>query len=134
MVPGIIFPGRAAEGKVREAPVTAVDLGAWGGQMAGRARAGGGSRSRGGAKSREAPPGDREILVEFHRVGNAVKVTAVDPDSLTEVSLVGDPAMGEAALARAAVRKLRYVLGRRAGAAKSPPEGKPGGGRGGTLV
>lgn len=57
---------------------------------------------------------ESRILLEFHRVGNAVKVSAVDPDSLVEASIVGDPALGEQALAKLAIRKLRYVLGRRA--------------------
>lgn len=117
--------------------------------MAGRARAGtgGGSGSRtggGGTAARQAGTrDDSEVLIEFHRVGNAVKVTAVDPASLTEVSLVGDPAMGEATLARAAVRKLRYVLERRSRGGQSTPKKLPGGrsgsgstgdDRGGTLV
>ena len=59
-------------------------------------------------------PGPREILLEFRFVGTSVKVSAVDPDTLTEVSIVGDPAAGEEALTRAAVRKLDFVL-RRAG-------------------
>lgn len=55
----------------------------------------------------------RQLIVEFHRVGAYVKVSAVDPVTLTEVSIVGDPGAGEAALTRAAVRKLDYVLGHR---------------------
>jgi len=54
----------------------------------------------------------REALIEFHQVGAYVKVSAVDPDTLTEVSIVGDPAAGQAALERAALRKLEYVLAR----------------------
>ena len=54
----------------------------------------------------------REALIEFHRVGAYIKVSAVDPDTLTEVSIVGDPAAGEEALTRTAVRKLDYVLKR----------------------
>ena len=61
-----------------------------------------------------AEPGD--IIIEFYRVGAYVKVSAVDTASLTEVSIVGDPAAGEEALKRAAVRKLEYVLARKAGA------------------
>ncbi len=53
---------------------------------------------------------NREALIEFHRVGAYVKVSAVDPETLTEVSIVGDPAAGEDALTRTAVRKLDYVL------------------------
>ena len=53
------------------------------------------------------------IIIEFYRVGAYVKVSAVDPATSTEVSIVGDPAAGEEALKRAAARKLQYVMGRR---------------------
>lgn len=53
-------------------------------------------------------------LVEYVKVGKFVKVMAVDPHSLEEVALVGDPARGAETLAREAVRKLEYVLSRRA--------------------
>ncbi len=58
-----------------------------------------------------------EILLEFQRVGGAVKVTAVDPATQIEVSIQGPASSGEAALRRTAIAKLRYVLSRRAGAA-----------------
>lgn len=57
--------------------------------------------------------GEREVIFEFVRVGGAVKVTAVDSASGVEVSIVGDPAAGEAALKRLAQQKLDYVLARR---------------------
>ena len=57
--------------------------------------------------------GEREVIFEFRRVGSAVKVSAVDVATGTEVSIVGDPAVGEAALQRLARRKLDYVLARR---------------------
>ena len=57
---------------------------------------------------------DREVIIEFLRVGNSVKVTAVDPDTLVEVSIVGPPGAGEEALSRTAIKKLAYVLERRA--------------------
>ncbi len=56
----------------------------------------------------------REALIEFHRVGAYVKVSAVDPETLTEVSIVGDPAVGETLLKRQARRKLAYVLAKKA--------------------
>jgi hypothetical protein len=56
---------------------------------------------------------DAEVLLEFHQVGAVVKVSAVDPVSLTEVSISGPASAGEAALGQAAIRKLRYVLARR---------------------
>ncbi len=59
-------------------------------------------------------PARQEILIEFRRVGAYIKVSAVDPVTLTEVAIVGDPARGEAALKQAAVRKLEYVMNRKA--------------------
>jgi len=58
--------------------------------------------------------GEREIIFEFRTVGTSVKVTAVDATTGVEVSIVGDPAAGEAALKRLAKQKLGYVLSRRA--------------------
>ncbi|HMK68927.1 MAG TPA: hypothetical protein VK433_10285 [Stellaceae bacterium] len=57
--------------------------------------------------------GEREVIFEFRRVGSAVKVSAVDVATGTEVSIVGDPTVGEAALQRLARQKLDYVLARR---------------------
>ena len=55
-----------------------------------------------------------EVLLEYRRVGAYVKVSAIDPVTLTEVSIVGDPARSEAELARVAVSKLRYVMSKQA--------------------
>lgn len=55
------------------------------------------------------------VIIEFRQVGAYVKVSAMDPDTLTEVSLVGDPLAGEHVLRRNAIRKLNYVLGRQDG-------------------
>lgn len=54
-----------------------------------------------------------EVLFEFHRVGNSVKVTAFDPVSLVEVSIVGPPHAPEWQLRATALRKLQYVLARK---------------------
>ena len=43
-----------------------------------------------------------------------MKVSAIDPVTLTEVSIVGDPARSEAELARVAVSKLKYVMSKQA--------------------
>jgi hypothetical protein len=56
------------------------------------------------------PPPKAEIIIEFRRVGTVVKVTAVDPVSNTEVSIIGPARASRAALQQAAVQKLRYVL------------------------
>ena len=69
----------------------------------------------------DRPMADREVILEFHVVGNAVKVTAIDPETLVEVSIMGPRSAGEEALKRAALRKLDYMLAKRAG----PPKGTP---------
>jgi hypothetical protein len=64
-------------------------------------------------KEASAMPERREVIFEFHRVGNAVKVSAVEVESGVEVSIVGNPAVGETVLKRLALRKLEYVLARK---------------------
>ena len=61
----------------------------------------------------QAPDG--EVIFEFHRIGNVVKVTALHVASDTEISLVGNPAVGDYGLKLAALRKLNYVLAQRRG-------------------
>jgi hypothetical protein len=53
-----------------------------------------------------------EVIFEFRHVGAAVKVSAIDVATGTEVSIVGDPSVGETTLKRIAQRKLEYVLAR----------------------
>lgn len=55
-----------------------------------------------------------EVLFEFQRVGNAVKVCAIDPISGTEVVMVGASGCGEEILKKLAIRKLTYVIAKRA--------------------
>jgi hypothetical protein len=59
----------------------------------------------------EVPLG--EVLFEFHRVGNVVKVSALHVDTDTEVSLAGPSSAGVYGLKMAAIRKLIYVLNKR---------------------
>jgi len=54
--------------------------------------------------------GRGEIFVEFIVQGIFVKVTAVDPASGTEASIVGPASAPQAALKSAVLRKLDYVL------------------------
>ncbi len=53
---------------------------------------------------------DEGYIVEFIALGKSVKVTAVDPKSLKEVSIVGDAKASQQQLAELAIRKLNYVL------------------------
>ncbi len=61
---------------------------------------------------RNASRNDEGFLIEFRPVGNAVKVSAVDPATMIEVSIVGALTAGEEMLTRIVVRKLLYVLER----------------------
>ena len=57
----------------------------------------------------------RGALIEFVPRGAYVKVSAVDPVSHEEVSIVGDRRAGSETLSLEAVRKLEYVLKRKRG-------------------
>ncbi len=56
-----------------------------------------------------------EVLFEVRQVGNAVKVSAIDPVTNTEVCVVGSATASPYTLKMNAVRKLRMVLRRNAG-------------------
>lgn len=55
-----------------------------------------------------------EVLFEFRKIGNSVKVSAIEPVTNTEVSIVGPASAGEHTLKMAAIRKLQYVLAKQA--------------------
>ena len=54
-----------------------------------------------------------EILFEMRYVGRVVRITAIDPETGTEVISVGDAERSVEALKRVAARKLMYVLKRK---------------------
>lgn len=56
------------------------------------------------------PRSDGRVILEFIPRGAYVKVSAIDTVTGTEVSIVGDPTRGEAALRQLAIRKLEYVM------------------------
>jgi hypothetical protein len=63
----------------------------------------------------------REVLFEFIPVGKYIKVIALDPETLVEITVVGDRKAPQKELQRIAIQKLKYVLRRRQGAAKNVP-------------
>lgn len=67
-----------------------------------------------------------EVLFEMVRVGNYVRVNAIDPATGTEVTMVGAAGAGEETLKRLAARKLAYALAKR--------RREPGAGGGGSIV
>ncbi len=66
-------------------------------------------------------PAGGEIYVEFVVQGAFVKVTAIDPKTGDEASVMGPSGASRAALSDAAVRKLRYVQRKKNGGARPPP-------------
>tara|TARA_B100001996_G_C18268337_1_gene442041 strand:- start:80 stop:256 length:177 start_codon:yes stop_codon:yes gene_type:complete len=52
----------------------------------------------------------KEYLIEFYRMGSYVKVSAIDPITNTEVSIVGDSKASEDELKITAIKKLKYVI------------------------
>ena len=72
--------------------------------------------------------GEAEVLIEMRRMGDAVRVSAVCPETGLEATILGPAAAGEAALAKAAANKLRWLRDKRGPrpAAAPPAPGKPG--------
>jgi hypothetical protein len=62
-----------------------------------------------------ATRGNDGVIFEFVSVGAYVKVSAIDPVTGIEASIVGDPLSGETILRRTALRKLQFVLDKKKG-------------------
>jgi len=54
--------------------------------------------------------GGREVIIEFYTVGNAVRVSAIDVETLIEISIQGPVDATESVLKNNAVKKLEYVM------------------------
>ena len=52
----------------------------------------------------------REVIIEFFPVGALVKVSAMDTQSLTEISIQGPANASRDTLERNALKRLEYVL------------------------
>ena len=70
------------------------------------------------------------VILEFYPIGSAVRVTAIDPVTLVEVTIQGPATATEPELSRIALAKLRYVLDRRSSHTKDAAPDTPKGGRG----
>jgi hypothetical protein len=54
-----------------------------------------------------------EAIIEFRTIGSTVKVSAVDPVTLVEVSIVAPVTATQRHMTDAVLNKLRYVLAHR---------------------
>jgi hypothetical protein len=68
----------------------------------------------------ETDPGD--VILEFVHLGALIRVSAMEPKSLTEVVIYGPASAGEAALRRTVLCKLDYALADRATGRQSMPQ------------
>ncbi|MHA1540413.1 MAG: DUF6898 family protein [Alphaproteobacteria bacterium] len=53
---------------------------------------------------------DNSVIFEFQQIGHYVKVMAMDPVTLTEVSIVAPANARKQVLQNNAMRKLKYVI------------------------
>lgn len=52
----------------------------------------------------------REVIIEYYPIGQYVKVSALDVQTLTEVSIQGPVSASEEILKKNALKRLSYVL------------------------
>ena len=57
--------------------------------------------------------GTDNYIIEFTQIGASIKVTAIDPRTMTEVSIVGGTQYSQDFLSRQAIKKLEYVLAKK---------------------
>ncbi len=55
-----------------------------------------------------------EYIIEFYQLGGSIKVTAFDPLTMTEAVIIGASGATKQQLAELAIRKLNYVISRKA--------------------
>jgi hypothetical protein len=56
---------------------------------------------------------DGEFIIEFHQIGNSVKVSAVDTKTLIEVSIVAPSDSTKKHMTDTVLQKLHYVIAKR---------------------
>lgn len=57
-------------------------------------------------------PPEKEYIIEFIMLGHSTKVTAFDPVTLTEASVIVPSGTDREESSRLAIRKLNYMLGK----------------------
>ena len=67
-----------------------------------------------------------EVLFEFQRVGNIMRVVAIDPKTGVEVIMVADPKASQETIKQMAARKLAYVLQKKMAKGEVTPKKRKG--------
>ena len=63
--------------------------------------------------AREIPKDDKRYIIECIYQGRYAKVSAIDPVTGTEVSIVGDSMRTKQEFERVAIQKLEYVMAKK---------------------
>lgn len=58
-------------------------------------------------------PSLHQVLFEFQRIGNVMRVVAIDPVTMIEVTMVADPRQSQDTIKKVAARKLAYVIAKK---------------------
>ncbi len=58
----------------------------------------------------DRPLKNREIIFELRQIGAIVRVSAMDTQTMTEITIQGPVSAGEMALKANALKKLEYVM------------------------
>lgn len=78
---------------------------------------------------------EKEYYLEFFQLGNQVKVTAIDPDTGVEVSIIAPKTASKTEMTNVAVAKLKHILTKSTSHFKENEKpAKPKDKRGGILV
>ncbi len=64
-------------------------------------------------RGQRLPQGLSEVLFEFQRHGNILRVVAIDPKTRTEVTMIADPRHSQEVIKNLAARKLAYVISKK---------------------
>jgi len=63
---------------------------------------------------------DNDIILEYYVRGKTVRISAMDPVTLTEVSVIAPYNLSREQMAQLAMRKLNYVLKKRSQSSSKP--------------
>lgn len=64
-----------------------------------------------GPDSRQSDPHQQRVFFEFQKLGQQVRVSAIDEATGTEVIVICPPQLGQSQMQRLALQKLRHKLG-----------------------
>jgi hypothetical protein len=64
-----------------------------------------------GPDNRQSGPPQQRVLFEFQKLGQQVRVSAIDETTGTEVIVICPPQLGQSQMQRMALQKLRHKMG-----------------------